>query len=164
MFSNLQPAGVRQGELDFTEAIGTTADLFAQGGGDPGRDDPGFAGPGRDDPESGNSTLPPPSGPHRDQAELMKTVDALNQRFGRDSVRVGTTVIASGGGKGTGAGSGSGSGKGAGKGTGSGVGSGPGPGPGPDSVQPGSRVWSVKQELRSPRYTTRWDEMPVVRA
>jgi len=152
MFSNLQPAGVRQGELDFTEAIGTTADLFAQGGGDPGRDDPGFAGPGRDDPESGNSTLPPPSGPHRDQAELMKTVDALNQRFGRDSVRVGTTVIASGGGKGTGSG----------KGAASGVGSGPGPGPG--SVQPGSRVWSVKQELRSPRYTTRWDEMPVVRA
>ena len=155
MFSNLQPAGVRQGELDFTQAIGTTADLFAQGGGDPGRDDPGFAGPGRDDPESGDSTLPPPSGPHRDQAELMKTVDALNQRFGRDSVRVGTTVIASGGDKSKSAG------KAKGKGGDKSAGSGPGPGPG--SVQPGGHVWSVKQELRSPRYTTRWDEIPVVR-
>jgi len=25
-------------------------------------------------------------------------------------------------------------------------------------------VWAMKQERRSPRYTTRWDEMPVVRA
>ena len=46
---------------------------------------------------------------------------------------------------------------------------------GRDSVQIGSaslasgagaeeRSWSTKQERRSPRYTTRWDEMPVVRA
>ena len=27
-----------------------------------------------------------------------------------------------------------------------------------------ARVWAMKQERRSPRYTTRWDEMPVVRA
>jgi len=26
------------------------------------------------------------------------------------------------------------------------------------------RSWSTKQERRSPRYTTRWEEMPVVRA
>jgi DNA polymerase V len=26
------------------------------------------------------------------------------------------------------------------------------------------RSWSTKQERRSPRYTTRWDEMPVVKA
>jgi len=85
----------------------------------------------------------------------MKTVDALNQRFGRDSVRVGTTVIASGGDKSKSAG------KAKGKGGDKSAGSGPGPGPG--SVQPGGHVWSVKQELRSPRYTTRWDEIPVVR-
>ena len=45
---------------------------------------------------------------------------------------------------------------------------------GRDTVQVGSaaaatngaevRAWSVKQERRSPRYTTRWDEIPVVRA
>jgi DNA polymerase V len=48
---------------------------------------------------------------------------------------------------------------------------------GRDSVQIGSaslascmnrggeeRSWSTKQERRSPRFTTRWDEMPVVRA
>jgi len=27
-----------------------------------------------------------------------------------------------------------------------------------------TRAWAIKQERRSPRYTTRWDEMPVVRA
>ena len=26
------------------------------------------------------------------------------------------------------------------------------------------RVWSMKQERRTPRYTTSWEEMPVVRA
>ena len=26
------------------------------------------------------------------------------------------------------------------------------------------RRWAARQERRSPRYTTRWDEMPVVRA
>ena len=26
------------------------------------------------------------------------------------------------------------------------------------------RVWSMKQERRTPRYTTRWDEMPIARA
>ena len=45
---------------------------------------------------------------------------------------------------------------------------------GRDSVQIGSAalashgaevaIWTTKQERRSPRYTTRWDEMPVVRA
>ena len=26
------------------------------------------------------------------------------------------------------------------------------------------RAWSMKQERRTPRYTTRWEEMPIVRA
>jgi DNA polymerase V len=26
------------------------------------------------------------------------------------------------------------------------------------------RVWATRQDRRSPRYTTRWNEMPVVRA
>ena len=45
---------------------------------------------------------------------------------------------------------------------------------GRDSVRIGSatlashdtdvRSWATRQERRSPRYTTRWDEMPVVKA
>jgi DNA polymerase V len=27
-----------------------------------------------------------------------------------------------------------------------------------------TRSWAIKQERRTPRYTTRWDEMPVVKA
>ncbi len=60
------------------------------------------------------------------RAKLMSAMDALNNRFGRDSVRLGTTAAASNGAE--------------------------------------LRVWATKQERRSPRYTTRWDEMPVVRA
>ena len=60
------------------------------------------------------------------RARLMSAMDALNNRFGRDSVRLGTTAAASSGAE--------------------------------------LRVWATKQERRSPRYTTRWDEMPVVRA
>lgn len=57
---------------------------------------------------------------------LMSAMDSLNHRFGRDSVRLGSTAVA--------------------------------------SSQAEIRVWATKQERRSPRYTTRWDEMPVVRA
>jgi DNA polymerase V len=32
------------------------------------------------------------------------------------------------------------------------------------SSQQETRAWAIKQERRSPRWTTRWDEMPVVRA
>ena len=60
------------------------------------------------------------------RAKLMSAMDALNNRFGRDSVRLGTTAAASHGAE--------------------------------------VRVWATKQERRSPRYTTRWDEMLVVRA
>jgi DNA polymerase V len=56
----------------------------------------------------------------------MSAMDTLNNRFGRDSVRLGTTAVASNGAE--------------------------------------VAVWATRQERRSPRYTTRWDEIPVVRA
>ena len=31
-------------------------------------------------------------------------------------------------------------------------------------VQLRKREWEMRQELRTPRYTTRWDEVPVARA
>ena len=64
--------------------------------------------------------------PARDRAALMQAMDALNRRFGRDSVRIGSASLVS------------------------------------NSNE--VRSWSTKQERRSPRYTTRWDEMPRVRA
>ncbi|MEP6502917.1 MAG: Y-family DNA polymerase [Betaproteobacteria bacterium] len=67
---------------------------------------------------------PPPAESAR--AKLMSAMDVLNNRFGRDSVRLGSTAVASNGAE--------------------------------------VRVWATKQERRSPRYTTRWDEIPVVRA
>ena len=73
------------------------------------------------------STDDEPEHPTRDpRSKLMTAMDALNNRFGRDSVRLGSTAVAS---------------------------------KGADVA-----VWATKQERRSPRYTTRWDEMPVVRA
>ena len=60
------------------------------------------------------------------RAKLMSAMDALNNRFGRDSVRLGATAAASHGAE--------------------------------------VRAWATKQERRSPRHTTRWDEMLVVRA
>ena len=66
---------------------------------------------------------PPADSP---RVKLMSAMDALNHRFGRDSVRLGSTAAASSGAE--------------------------------------VRVWATKQERRSPRYTTRWDEIPVVRA
>jgi len=68
-----------------------------------------------------------PAAPAPDpRAKLMTAMDALNNRFGRDSVRLGSTAVATNGAD--------------------------------------VAVWAMKQERRSPRYTTRWDEMPVVRA
>jgi len=60
------------------------------------------------------------------RTKLMTAMDALNHRFGRDSVRLGSTAAA--------------------------------------SSRAEIRAWATKQERRSPRFTTRWDEMPVVRA
>lgn len=73
------------------------------------------------------STGEEPATPAPDpRARLMQAMDALNNRFGRDSVRIGSTTMA--------------------------------------SRNAEVAVWATKQERRSPRYTTRWDEMPVVRA
>ena len=69
------------------------------------------------------------SEPHpKDRARpaLMEALDALNMRFGRDSVRLGSSSLASNGAE--------------------------------------VRSWSTKQERRTPRYTTRWEEMPMVKA
>ena len=62
----------------------------------------------------------------RDRETLMSTMDSLNRRFGRGSVRIGsaTTAVAN---------------------------------------DAGTASWSVRQERRTPRYTTRWKEMPLVR-
>jgi DNA polymerase V len=64
--------------------------------------------------------------PSRDRSALMQAMDALNRRFGRDSLRVGSAALVSNGAE--------------------------------------VRSWSMKQERRTPRYTTRWDELAVVRA
>lgn len=70
---------------------------------------------------------PGPAGTGADgqRAGLMKTIDRLNRRYGRDAVHIASAAA----------------------------------GPGKRS-----RTWSTRQDRRSPRYTTRWAEMPIVRA
>ncbi len=72
---------------------------------------------------SGNVEAAPST---KDRTALMDAMDVLNRRFGRDSVRVGSSVLA--------------------------------------THDTDVRSWATKQERRSPRFTTRWDEMPIVRA
>jgi len=91
-----KPASQQQGELDL------------------------FPGEGAPRNQPGSAQQP------RERTALMEAMDALNRRFGRDSVRIGSAALVSNG----------------------------------DEV----RSWSTKQERRSPRYTTRWDEMAVVKA
>ena len=71
-------------------------------------------------------TAEAPHGTGRDRPQPMATIDALNRRYGRDSIHIGSAALASHG----------------------------------EEV----RIWATKQERRSPRVTTRWDEMRVVRA
>ena len=60
-----------------------------------------------------------------ERPELMRTIDDLNRRFGRNAVQIGSTSLAR---------------------------------------SHGTREqWESRQALRSPRFTTRWQEMPVVR-
>ena len=74
-----------------------------------------------------SSTEEEPTAPaHDPRARLTHAMDTLNNRFGRDSVRIGSTAMA--------------------------------------CRNAEVAVWATKQERRSPRYTTRWDEMPAVRA
>ena len=61
----------------------------------------------------------------KNRSTLMNTMDALNRRFGRGAVRIGSTTAAV-------------------------------------ASDAGTASWSVRQERRTPRYTTRWEEMPVV--
>ena len=67
------------------------------------------------------------SAPEPDRPALMAAMDALNRRFGRGAVRVGSTAPAI-------------------------------------AADSGGASWSVRQDRRTPRYTTRWEELPVVRA
>jgi len=69
-------------------------------------------------PEAGTAT--------KDRSALMSAMDALNQRFGRGAVRIGSATTAK-------------------------------------ANDSGKASWSVRQERRTPRYTTRWTEMPVVK-
>ncbi len=57
---------------------------------------------------------------------LMEAMDVLNHRYGRNAVRLGSTVVA--------------------------------------SLGAPIASWATRQERRSQRFTTRWEEMPVVRA
>lgn len=72
-----------------------------------------------------------PGQKERGRASLMEAVDALNLRFGRDAVRIGSAAPQSPKGSASGG--------------------------------AGESSWSTKQDRRSPRYTTRWAEMAVVR-
>jgi DNA polymerase V len=74
---------------------------------------------GFDDPEQ---TLP--STPQRDPQRLMAALDAVNQRWGKHTMKLGSNRL--------------------------------------NPQVP--REWVMKQERRTPRYTTLWEEMPLVRA
>ena len=74
---------------------------------------------GFDDPEQ---TLP--STPQRDPQRLMAALDAVNQRWGKHTMKLGSNRL--------------------------------------NPQVP--RGWVMKQERRTPRYTTLWEEMPLVRA
>lgn len=62
--------------------------------------------------------------PYHDQSPLMEAVDHLNRRYGKGTLRVGSSGF--------------------------------------EHVDPDG--WRMKQERRTPRYTTRLNEVPIVRA
>jgi DNA polymerase V len=66
------------------------------------------------------SLLDPVPGDHCEQSRLMRAVDGINERWGRDTVRFAASGL--------------------------------------------ERVWTMRQDMRSPRYTSAWAELPVVRA
>jgi DNA polymerase V len=120
MLVELQSQEVWQGELDFGGG-GWCGGAVGNDGGGAGR----RAGGGIDAAADGASgaNVGMAGSPLRDRTKLMTTVDALNGRFGRGSLRLA--------------------------------------GAGLDQDQ---RAWSMKQERRTPGYTTSWDGMPVARA
>ena len=101
MLMDLGSASQVQAELGFDAAEG-------QGGAVPGE---------RNDPHDG------PAAPPRDPQRLMAALDAVNQRWGRHTMKLGA-----------------------------------------NRVGEAPRGWIMKQERRTPRYTTQWEEMPLVRA
>ena len=60
---------------------------------------------------------------HRDPQRLMAALDAVNQRWGKHTMKLGSNRLTQ-----------------------------------------APRGWVMKQERRTPRYTTQWEEMPLVRA
>lgn len=64
-----------------------------------------------------------PNTPAPDQSNLMTTVDAVNQRYGRGALKVASTAMAS-----------------------------------------DRRIWEMRQSLKTPNYTTCWEDLPVARA
>lgn len=70
-----------------------------------------------------NDQVEPQFAASRDRSKLMSAMDALNGRYGKGAVQLGSS-----------------------------------------SLTPATRPWSMKQDRRTPRYTTIWEEMPVARA
>jgi DNA polymerase V len=70
-----------------------------------------------------SSTTGIPASPRRDPQRLMAAMDAVNQRWGKQTMKLGT-----------------------------------------HRLDQAPRAWVMKQERRTPRYTTQWEEMPLVRA
>ena len=62
----------------------------------------------------------------RDPGRLMAALDAVNQRWGKHTMKLGTNRLV-------------------------------------HSQTPSAKDWVMKQERRTPRYTTQWEEMPLVR-
>ena len=62
-----------------------------------------------------------------DPQRLMAALDAVNQRWGKHTMKLGSNRLA-------------------------------------HSQTPSPKGWVMKQERRTPRYTTQWEEMPLVRA
>jgi DNA polymerase V len=62
-----------------------------------------------------------------DPQRLMAALDAVNQRWGKHTMKLGSNRLA-------------------------------------QAQTPSPKGWVMKQERRTPRYTTQWEEMPLVRA
>lgn len=102
---NLAPAGTSEAQLE----------LF------PGKAPPSpSAAPAQEERDA------PQTAGGKNREQLMATLDALNRKFGRDAVHMGSTSVASQGAE--------------------------------------IKLWATKLERRTPRYTTRWDELPVAKA
>ena len=117
MLMDLSSATQVQGEMDFGMAVeesGFMSDALTGA-------TPGVATSVATGPTAGVSASPAP--PRRDPQRLMAAMDAVNQRWGKHTMKLGT-----------------------------------------HRLDQAPRAWQMKQERRTPRYTTQWEEMPLVRA